>query len=366
MPWNEQSGGSGGGGQGPWGGGPRRPWGQPPRQPPGQGPDLEELLRRFRERLRMGGGDGGGVGVRGPRRFPWRIAAGALLIGWLLTGVYVVDESSRAVIMRFGDYDRTTGPGIHWHLPAPIESRRVENVTRQRVLQVGFTTEGEQTRDNPDESLMISGDRNIVEIRFRVVFNIKDVVAFTFNVRDPEGAVRAIAESAMREVIGRRLLEPIITTERAAIEQDVETLLQQVLDEYNSGVNIVQVELLRSTAPQAVIAAFNDVVIARADAETMINNANRETAQIVNAAQAYREQVVREATGEAERFLSVYTEYRQAPQVTRDRIYLETMERVYQRGNLIILDQRGGAVPYLPLDGMIRRNAPQAQPQGGR
>lgn len=369
MSWNDQSG--GGGGQGPWGGGsggPRRPWGQPPRQPPGgQGPDLEELLRRFRDRMRMGGG-GGGAGRGGAARpFPWTIVLGVLVAGWLLTGIYTVDEASRGVILRFGQYDRTTPPGIHWHLPTPIETRRVENVGRQRVVQVGFVTSNEQTRDNPEESLMITGDRNIVEVRFRVVYNIKDVEDFIFNVRDTEAAVRAVAESAMREVIGRRQLEPIITTERAAIEQDVETLLQQVLDEYESGINIVGVELLRSTAPQAVIAAFNDVVIARADAETAINNANRETAQIVNAAEAYREQVVREATGEAERFVSVHTEYRQAPQVTRDRLYLETMERVYQRGNLVILDQRGGAVPYLPLEGMIRRNtpAPQPQPQPG-
>lgn len=363
MSWNDQSGG-GGGGQGPWGGGPRRPWGQqqPPRQPPGggQGPDLEELLRRFRDRMRMGGGGRGGPG--GGRPFPWRVVIGVALAGWLLTGVYLVDEGSRAVIMRFGQYIETRGPGPHWHLPVPIETHRIENVSRQRVLQVGFLSgQGEQTRDNPEESLMITGDRNIVEVRFRVIYNISNVRDFIFNVRDPEAAVRAVAESAMREVIGRRQLEPIITTERAAIETDVETLLQQVLTEYQSGINVVGVELLRSAAPQAVSAAFNDVVIARADAETAINNANRETARIVNGAEAYREQVVREATGEAERFIAVHTEYRAAPQVTRDRIYLETMERVYQRGNLIIMDQRGGAVPYLPLEGMVRRNAPQAQ-----
>jgi membrane protease subunit HflK len=374
MPWNDQSGGSsGGGGQGPWGGGPRRPWGQPPRQPPGgQGPDLEELLRRFRERMRMGGGDGGGTGARAGRPFPWPLLAVVLIGGWLLSGLYTVDEGERVVITRLGDYSRTTGPGIHWRMPAPFEAGQKVNVTGQRTDEIGFTSVNRQTRDNPDESLMITGDRNIVEIHFRIVYNIRDVENFVFNVRTAvnntstgePGAVRQVGESAMREVIGQRNLEQIITTDRAAVEQSVEELMQATLDDYQAGVQVLQVELLRAAAPSAVIEAFNDVVNAGQDAETLVNNAQRDTARIVNEAQAYREQVVREANGEASRFVAVYGEYRQAPQVTRDRLYLETMERVYQRGNLIILDQRGGAVPYLPLDGMVRR-APTAQ-EGAR
>jgi membrane protease subunit HflK len=366
MPWNDQSSGSGGG-QGPWGGGPRRPWGQPPRTPQQQGPDLEELMRQWRERFRFGGGDGGGRGPggRGPT-ISLPLIAAVLFVGWLLTGVYFVDEGEQAVITRLGDYNRTTGPGAHWHAPAPIEAARVQNVTGQRTAEIGFTsTNQNRVSDNPDESLMITGDRNIVEIHFRIYYNIKNVRDFTFNVREPDAAVRAVAESAMREVIGRRQLEPIITTDRAAVELDVETLMQQVLDEYEAGVQVLQVELLRAAAPSAVIEAFNDVVNAGQDAETLTNNAERDRSRIVNEAQAYRERVVREAAGEAERFIAVHAEYRQAPQVTRDRLYIETMERVYQRGNLIILDQRGGAVPYLPLEGMIRRNTP-TQTEGAR
>jgi modulator of FtsH protease HflK len=360
MPWNDQSGGgSSGGGQGPWGSGPRKPWGQPPRQPPGgQGPDLDEMLRRFRERMRMGGGSGRDGGARGGRPFPWQILAAVLVGGWILSGIYTVDEGERVVVTRLGDYHRTTGPGIHWRLPAPIEASQKVNVTGQRTDEIGFTTVNRQTRDNPDESLMITGDRN----------NIKDVEDFVFNVRNPvnntstgeAGAVRQVAESAMREVIGQRNLEQIITTDRAAVEQSVEQLTQATLDDYRAGVLVLQVELLRAAAPSAVIEAFNDVVNAGQDAETLTNNAQRDTARIVSEAEAYREQVVREATGEAERFMAIHAQYRQAPQVTRDRLYLETMERVYQRGNLIILDQRGGAVPYLPLDGMVRRT-PQTQ-----
>ncbi|MGE0743177.1 MAG: FtsH protease activity modulator HflK [Hyphomonadaceae bacterium] len=319
----------------------------------------------MRERFSGGGRGGGGrSGGRGPISLP--VIVGIVIVGWLMTGIYTVDEGEQAVISRVGDFNRTTGPGIHWHLPAPIEARRVENVTGQRTAEIGFvTTQRDQISDNADESLMITGDRNIVEIHFRIYYNIKDVYAFVYNVREPDAAVRAVAESAMREVIGRRNLEPIITTERGAVELAAEQLMQQVLDEYESGVQVLQVELLRAAAPQAVIEAFNDVVNAGQDAETAVNNANRETARIVNEAQAYRERVVREATGEAERFTAVYDEYRQAPQVTRDRIYLETMERVYRNGNLVILDQRGGAVPYLPLDGMLRRNAPAATQGGG-
>ncbi len=371
MPWNDQSGGgpTNSGGQGPWGGGPRKPWGQPTRPPQRPaGGDLEDWLKQLRERFGGGGGDDGASGGR--KLFSWPLILGILVAGWLLTGVYFVDEGERAVVSRLGVYNRTVGPGVHVRMPNPVEASQVINVTGQRVEGIGFTARGETVTDNPEESLMITGDRNIVEIHFRIYYNIKDVSDFVYNVRDPisrddqPGAVRQIAESAMREVIGGRELEPIITTDRGAVELAVEQLMQQVLDEYETGVQVLQVELLRAAAPSAVIEAFNDVVNARQDAETAINNANRETATILNEAQAYRERVVREATGEAQRFNAVYNAYRAAPQVTRDRLYLETMERVYQRGNLIILDQRGGAVPYLPLDGMIRRTP--AQPEGAR
>lgn len=374
MPWNDQSGGGGqqGGGQGPWGGGPRRPWGQPPRpsQRP-EGPDLEDWLRQWRERFNMGGGGSGGgerTGGRGP--FSWKIIASVIFVFWMLSGVYPVDEGEQAVVTRLGQYNRTTGPGIHIHMPPPFEARQVVNVTGQRTDEIGFVSRNNAIIDNPEESLMITGDRNLVEVHFRIVYNIKNAVDFVFNVRDPvgtadePGAVRQVAESAMREVIGQRQLEPIITTDRAAVELAVEQVMQQTLDEYEIGVQVLQVELLRAAAPSAVIEAFNDVVNAGQDAETLTNNAERDTARIVNEAQAYRERSIREATGEAQRFSAVYAEYRQAPQVTRDRIYLETMERVYRTGNLIILDQRGGAVPYLPLDGMIRR--PAATPEGAR
>ncbi len=326
------------------------------------------MLRSWRERF--GGGGNGGGGTRGERRNPISapLIAGVLFFGWLMTGVYTVDEGQQVVITRLGDYNRITGPGIHVHMPVPFESRQAVNVTEQRSVGIGFTGEqrGAQsvTVDNPDESLMITSDRNIVEVHFRVVYNINDPVDYVFNLRDPDTALRQVAESAMREVIGQRQLEPIITTDRAAVELGVEQLLQSTLDEYEAGIQVLQVELLRAWAPAAVLQAFDDVVTAGQDAQTLINNAERETATMLAEAQGYRERVVREAQGEAERFNAVYAEYRSAPQVTRDRLYIETMERVYLQGNLVILDQRGGSVPYLPLDTMIRRPA-AAQGGGG-
>ncbi len=371
MPWNDQSGGNQGGSQGPWGGGPRRPWGQPPRSPQRPpAPDFEEWLRQLRERF-GGGGDGGGGGGR--RGLSWPIIAGILLFFWLMSGVYFVNEGEQAVITRFGRYDRITGPGAHWRLPPPFEAGIKHNVTTVRNDEIGCDRANNASPcADPEEGLMLTGDRNIVDVHLRVYYNISDVVDFAFNVRDPidtgrggenQGAVRQVAESAMREVVGRRQLEAIITTDRAAVEQEVQQLAQQVLDSYQAGVRITQVQLLRATVPPEVFAAFRDVISASQDAETEVNNANRDSSRIINEAEAYRGQVIRQATGDAEAFIAVHGEYRQAPQVTRDRIYLETMERVYQRGNLIILDQRAGAVPYLPLDGMTRR---PAQPEGNR
>jgi membrane protease subunit HflK len=327
------------------------------------------MMRQWRERF-FGGGGGGGGASGGRRPLQWPAILGILFVGWLLTGVYFVTEGEQAVITRLGRFDRIAGPGAHWHLPAPIEARQKFNVTGQRSDDIGCVRETNRC-ENPEEGLMLTSDRNIVDIHFKVYYNISDVVDFAFNVRAPidegaqnQSALRQVVESAMREVIGRRQLETIITRDRAAVEQEVQELAQQVLDSYSAGVRVLRIELLTATVPPDVFAAFNDVISANQDAETAVNNANRDAARITNEAEAYRGRVVREATGEAERFVAVYSEYRAAPQVTRDRLYIETMERVYRTGNLVILDSRGGAVPYLPLDGMIRRDGAQ-QPNRG-
>lgn len=375
MPWNDNAGGGGPGNRGPWGGGPRQPWGQGPRPPQGGGggqggPDLEDMLRRWRERFGGGfGGRGGSGGGDMRRRINPSTIAAAVLVAWLATGVFIVDEGERGVVSRFGAYEDTRNPGLHWHLPFPMESVRVISIASQRTIDIGTG----ETPQAEAESLMITGDRNIVDIDFRIVYRLSDARKYLFNVREPEETVRGIAESSMREVVGQRQLQEIITTDREAVEQAVNDQLQQVLNSYDVGVEVLQVQLLKAAAPADVFDAFNEVVRAGQVAETAINMATQyanevvprargEGAQIIQAAEAYREQSVREANGEAARFALVEQQYRSAPAVTRQRLYLEAMERIYQNADTIIVDRNAGAVPILPLDQLRRQRPPAAAP----
>jgi membrane protease subunit HflK len=375
MPWNDQTGGpqddKGKPGGGPWGSGPRQPWGEPPRRPRGPPPggDIEDFFRRMRERMGAGRGGGGraGDGDGGGRRVNL-LGAGAILLAavWAASGVYVVDAGEQAVIRQFGRLHETRGSGLHYHLPAPIETRTIVNVQAQRRMEIPQNQEEGST-----DRLMITGDRNIVDISFVVLWSVSDAEDFVVNVDDPEAAVRAVAESAMREVVGQRALQDVITTDRAAVESAVETLLQNILNSYEAGVLVQSVQLQSAVAPQQVIAAFDDVVRAGQDRQTAINQALQyrnervpqargEAAREVERANAYRQQVVREANGEASRFNAIYEQYRRAPRVTRERLYLETMERVYRDADTIIIDERVGVTPYLPLQ-ELRRNQTQRQ-----
>ncbi|UOM34139.1 FtsH protease activity modulator HflK [Acuticoccus sp. I52.16.1] len=391
MPWNNQSGGKGGGpwggGDGPWGNGPNRPnnpWGNGPQrgggQDPQNSPDLEELLRRSQDRLkrvfpgrRGGGGPGGGgggpslggIGARG-------IALAAIVVAVIygLTGIYTVRPGEVGVELVLGRHVGNTMPGLNYNVPYPFGEVFTPDVLRIRELVIGTRGNGRgATTDVPAESLMLTGDENIVDIDFKVQWQInRDHPAnFLFNIEDPEGTVKQVAESAMREVVGRRNIQPILTQERQQIQLAVQQLMQQTLDEYQAGITITQVQMQKVDPPEQVIDAFRDVQAARADQETAQNRADAyanevvpeargEAAQIVEQSQAYRDQVVAEATGQADRFLSVYEEYAKAPEVTRQRIYLETLERVFSKTDKIIIDQGAGSgvVPYLPLDRMNR------------
>jgi modulator of FtsH protease HflK len=361
MPWNDQSG--DGRGQGPWGQGPQRPRGpQPPRRP-NDGPDLEEMLRRLQSRWRGptfggGGGPGGGLRQMGPSGF---LVLGALVVaGWFASGVYVVDEGENGIVSRFGKFSRLTEPGLHVHLPSPIESVRVEAVTRQRSQEVGFRGED----DRQAESWMLTKDEAIVDIDFTVIWQLSDRPQdYVYNVRNPDELVLAVAESAMREAVGQTELEPLISTARSQVEIRTLELMQQTLDSYKAGVKIVRVQLQKASAPSPVIDAFNDVDRARADAEGSVNAGRGEAARMLQEADAYKERVVREASGEAERFNLVYDEYRKSPRVTRQRLYLETMERVYGGADKIIIDNRSGVAPFLPLDQLRSRQPTQGTGQ---
>lgn len=405
MPWNNQSGGGKGGGpwgggDGPWGGGPNRPnpWGQGPQRPDSQGsPDLEELFRRSQDKLKKvfprkgGGGGGGGSGPSlagiGGRGIALAVVAVAVLYG--LTGFYRVGPGELGVELVLGEVKGKTLPGLNYNWPYPFGQVETPDVLRVREVNVGINpgAAGRNAGDVPEESLMLTGDENIVDVDFKVQWQIdrNKPEEFLFNIENPEGTVKQVAESAMREVVGRRNIQPILTQERQQVEQDVRTLMQQTLDSYQSGIQITQVQMQKVDPPLQVIDAFRDVQAARADQETAQNNAdayaNRVvpeargvSANIVEQASGYRDQVIAEATGQADRFLSVYEEYARAPNVVRERIYFETMERVFQNTQKVIIDQSAGqgVVPYLPLDGPERplslsRTTPgQQQTQGAR
>lgn len=371
MPWNDNAGGGG-----PWGGSggggrnnSNNPWGQGPGGPrrPGGGaggggdqPDLDQMIRQFQDRLRRLFGGKGGKGGSGPGI--GLLVAGVVFVwlAWPGSAWYVVGPQQAGVVLRFGEYVRTTGSGLQFKLPYPVETVTLPEVTTTRSAVVGST---------PAESLMLTRDENIVDVDFVVQWRVDltypdGVRDFLFNVRDPDHTVRSVAESAMREVVGTSDLQPIITAGRTEAARRARGIIQDTLNEYQAGIQILEVQLRESSAPETVIDAFRDVDAARQDAERValeatahanqvIPEARGDAVRLLEEARGYRERVIAESEGQAERFTAIYTEYAAAPDVTRRRIFLETMEEVLGRSELIILDQGAngsGAVPYLPLD----------------
>jgi membrane protease subunit HflK len=337
---------------------------------------LEDLFRRSQDKLRtvLPGGNLGGRGVA-------LIGLAAIAI-WCFSGFFSVAPNEYGVVLRFGKYVRDAEPGLNYHLPYPIESALTPRVTDARQLHIGMrmiedARRGTTVRDVPEESLMLTGDENIVDVDFTVFWQIKrdGVSAFLFNIQQPEGTVKAVAESAMREVIGRSNIQPILTSARQGTELAVHELMQKVLDDYGSGVVITQVQMQKVEPPAQVIESLRDVQNARADQEREQNEAQAyankvvpeargNAARILQSAEAYREQTVAEAKGQTSRFLQVYDEYKKAPDVTRQRMYLETMERLLAGTEKIIMDQGTGALPYLPLPELTRPSA-RPNPQAG-
>jgi membrane protease subunit HflK len=323
---------------------------------------------------------GGNIGGRG-------IVLGVLLliVLWLMTGWYIVRPNEVGLNLRFGKFIGKTGEGLNYNWPYPIGSVVKPQVTNVITTEVGVRTveavRASRQSDVIEESLMLTGDENIVDIDVIVQWQIDPATPenYVFNIQDPPGTVKAVAESAMREIIGRRNIQPVLTTDRSAIETEVRQLMQETLNSYNAGVQIRLVQLQKVDPPQQVIDAFRDVQAARADQERLRNEAetyrNRvvpeargRAAQLVQSAEAYKDQTVAEALGQASRFNAVFEQYRNAPGVTRERLFLETMERVLGGTDKIILDNTGagqGVVPYLPLDQLQqRRPAPGAAPTG--
>ncbi|HTT84834.1 MAG TPA: FtsH protease activity modulator HflK [Rhizomicrobium sp.] len=359
MPWSSQSG-DGDSPLGPWSRGPSG--GRQIRRP-----DFSGMLGRLRDGLRRtlrgGAMRAGGIAL---------VLLGLVAV-WLLSGIYFVTAREQGVVLRFGKYVARTPPGINYRLPWPIETVETPEVTTVNQITIGYRTGAEANDENEiddarEESLVLTGDENIVDVNFTVGWVIKDAAEYLFDVDNPPQTIKAVAESAMREVVGQTQIEPILTEDRAPIENQVRELMQKTLDSYHAGVTITQVKMQKADTPAEVIDAYRDVQAARADQERMRNEAeayaNRiipeargNAAKIVQDAEAYRQQVIAEAEGEAKRFLSVYTEYKKAPDVTRRRMYLETMSAILAPMNKVILDESAGrsVVPYLPLPGLDKR-----------
>jgi len=345
MPWSDQN--------------PQNnPWGRKPNQPP----DLDEFIRRLQKRMSdLFGGGGGGVNLPGKGA----IAGGIVLILllWVASGIYMVAADEEGVVLRFGRLVATTGPGLNWHLPYPIETVEKIPVTRVQRLEVGFRTlPGGRVREIDQESLMLTMDENIVDVSFIVQFKIKDAAAYLFNVALPTKAVRDAAESAIREVIGRTLIDDVLTTKKAAVEVEVENLIQSILNNYKAGILVTAVKLQNVQPPGRVIKEFKDVASAREDrarakniaqayANDVIPKARGEAKKIVLDAEAYAAASVDRAEGESQRFLSLLTAYRVAPEITRKRLYLEAMQDILSKVDKLIVDKSvaGRILPYLPL-----------------
>ncbi len=384
-PWGNPEGqrpGNGGRPQGPWGGGPRGPGG-----PGGTPPDLDELLSRaqgfVREVLPPGFGGGRPPGL--PGRFSggrgFALIAAVVALGWLASGFYRVQPDEQGVVMRFGAFSRLTMPGLNYHMPWPVETVATPAVTRVNRIEVGYRSAGEfgttarsagreGLRDIGAESLMLTGDENIIDINFAVFWRVRDVVPFLFNTRSPEYTVKSAAESVTREVIGRTPIQPALTDARARIEAEVLKGVQAILDQYRSGVEITQIQLQKVDPPAAVIDSFRDVQRANTDADRARNEAESyhndivprargEAARLVAEAEGARQTSIAQAGGEAQRFLSVLKAYEAAKDVTMKRLYIETMQDILSHTPSVVVDNRlQGIMPFLPLNETVRPVAP--------
>lgn len=329
-------------------------------------PDLDELWRRLNQRLNgmfgnrntEGGGGFSSGGAGGGNLLG--LLLGALFLVWVASGFYIVDTGQRGVVLRFGKYIETTEPGPRWHLPWPIESREIVNIDQVRTVEIGY-------RNNVKskvlrESLMLTDDENIIDLQFAVQYILKDPEEFLFVNRAPEDTVLQVAETAMREIVGKNRMDFVLYEGRAEIATRAKVLMQQILDRYKTGISISQVTLQNIQPPEQVQAAFDDAVKAGQDRERLKNEAEAYSNDVVprasglasrlkEEAAGYKQAVIANAEGEASRFSQIVTEYQKAPQVTRQRMYLDTMQTVMNNTSKVVVDQKGGnSLLYLPLD----------------
>ena len=349
------------------------PWGSPPGGGNGSGrggqrpPNIDEVVEKIQKLINkfIPGGKSGGSK-------PVIFGLVLLLVVWAFSGLYRVLPDEQGVVLRFGKFISTTQPGLNYHIPYPIETVLTPKVTKVNRIDVGFRSASDSGRtsgigDVPEESLMLTGDENIANIDFSVFWVIKDAGKFLFKIQSPVETVKVVAETAMRQVIAKSKLQSILTEGRSSIEIETQEIIQSILDEYESGIQVTQVQTQKADPPDQVIDAFRDVQAARADMERskneaegyandVIPRARGDAAKILQEAEAYKQQVVAAAEGEASRFVAIYNEYAKAKKVTQERMYLETMEKVLADINKVIIDKKsGGVVPYLPLPELSKK-----------
>jgi modulator of FtsH protease HflK len=379
MSWNK------GGSKGPWGtppsggnngsNGPKGGGGRPPEQP-----DLDELIRKTQESMRnaLGGGRGGGYKGGKPSARPLIIGGVALFALWCASGIYRVDADEQGVVLRFGKFHDISEPGLNYHLPSPIETVFTPRVTTINREEIGFRSSGgtDKRMINQEESLMLTGDKNLVNAQIEVQWRIKDAEKYLFHMRFPDYLVKPIAETSLREVMGNTTLAMALSDKRQAIALETKTLMQKILDDYDTGIEIFEVNLLAVDAPEPVVDAFIDVLSAQQEKETLQNQAQKyrdgvlplaqgQAEKMVKDAEAYKEAVITKAKGEAHQFMSVAKQYQRAEEVTKKRMYLETMEDVFSGMNKMIIDGKagGGVMPYLPLKGLkpVKQNQEESR-----
>lgn len=355
MSWNEP----GGDNKDPWSG----------RNDKNGPPDLDEAIRSLQEKLGgiFGGGTGGGSGGGSSLKSFGFLLAGALVL-WGLSGFYIVDEGTRGVVTRFGAYTDTTQAGLNWHIPVPIEQVQIINVEQQRFIEVGYRSGGRQGMGSvPREALMLTKDENIVDVRLAVQYQVKDAKDYAFNVLNPAATLKQVTESVERGVVGNNNMDFVLTEGRSEVVSEIKQEIQTVMDSYKAGVLITSVNLQDAQPPEQVQGAFEDAIKAREDKQRLINEAEAYSNDVVpkargaasrltQEAEAYKERLIAQASGEASRFSQLLKEYKKAPKVTRERIYLETIQEVLANTETVMVDVKGGNnLLYLPLDKMTKQ-----------
>ena len=340
-------------------------------------PDLDELWKRFRQKLPgMGPGKGGRGGDGGNRRqFQGGafILVGLILVVWLASGFYIVDASQRGVVLRFGKYVDTTQPGPQWHLPYPIETVEVVNLSQVRTVEVGYRTNVKNKVLK--ESLMLTDDENIIDLQFAVQYILRDPTEYLFNNRNPDETVMQAAETAIREIVGKSKMDYVLYSGREQVAASAQQLMQSILDRYQTGISVSKVTMQQAQPPEQVQAAFDDAVKAGQDRERQINEgqayandvvpkASGTASRLLQEAEGYKQSVIANAEGEASRFKQIQVEYQRAPAVTRERMYLETLQQVYGNASKVYVDQKAGSnLLFLPLDKLMQSTQAGSSPE---